>query len=183
MTDWPFPAPEDDGGAAHLVPDYVVPSVPLIATDGATVILSEVCGVSVVFVYPWTGRPGVANPPAWDDIPGAHGSTPEADGFRDAHDAFLALGAAVFGLSSQESAWQRELADRLQLPFQLLSDAGFVFADAMRLPRFETGGDRYLKRLTLVIRDGQLRRVFYPVHPPSVHAGEVLTWLKSAALS
>lgn len=183
MTSWPFPAPEDDGGAAHLVPDQEVPGVPLVATDGSTVVLSEGRGVSVVFVYPWTGRPGVANPPGWDDIPGAHGSTPEAEGFRDRFADFLALGVAVFGFSSQDSDWQRELAGRLQLPFQLLSDAGFGFADALRLPCFGTGGVRYLKRVTLVLQDGRLRKVFCPVHPPPAHAGDVLAWLKSTAAS
>ena len=183
MTVWPFPAPEDDGGAAHLSIGQMVPRVPLQATDGSAIVLSEFKGRSVVFVYPWTGRSGVSNPPRWDDIPGAHGSTPEAEGFRDRFDDYFALGVAVFGLSSQDCDWQRELAHRLRLPYPLLSDSDFLFANALRLPSFYAGGVRYLARLTLILENGQLRKVFYPVHPPPQHAEEVLAWLRKMLTS
>lgn len=174
---WPYPAPEDDGGARYLVQGLALPSVSLSATDGTSVDLSALKGTSIVFVYPWTGRPGLSNPPGWDYIPGAHGSTPEAEGFRDLYSVFIAGGVRVLGVSAQDSEHQRELANRLRLPFPLLSDVGFRLAGALRLPRFETGGVGYLKRLTLVCRDGVIERVFYPVHPPDRHAQEVLAWL------
>lgn len=174
---WPYPAPEDDGGARHLVEGLKLPPLALNATDGRSIDLSARAGTSIVFVYPWTGRPGLSNPPDWDHIPGAHGSTPEAEGFRDLHGALRAAGADVFGLSSQDCGHQCELATRLALPFPVLSDAGFRFADALQLPRFETGGVAYLKRLTIVAADGAIVRTFYPVHPPDRHAFEVLSWL------
>lgn len=180
MSAWRYPAPVDDGEARHLVPGTVVADVALPATTGENVQLAAVPGLCVVFVYPWTGRPGLANPPDWDSIPGAHGSTPEAEGFRDLHSEFAAEGAEVFGLSTQECAYQQELAQRLVLPFRLLSDAALAFADAVSLPRFSTGGVTYLKRLTLVIQDGRLAHVFYPVHPPDTHAATVLDWLWKA---
>lgn len=176
---WPYPAPVDKGGAAHLTAGLALPGVGLVSSDGAVVKLAEVPGLAVLFVYPWTGRPGLPNPPRWDDIPGAHGSTPEAEGFRDLYAKFAAAGAKVYGLSGQDTDHQHELARRLDLPFPLLSDAGFEFANALGLPRFETGGLQYLERLTIVARAGRIAKVFYPVHPPDVHAAEVLTWLRS----
>ncbi len=177
-AEWPWPAPIDDGGASHFIAGLAIPNIILAATAGPPVNLATTGGTSVVFVYPWTGRPGFANPPDWDIIPGAHGSTPEAEGFRDSYPLFRNISVGVFGLSGQDSDHQRELATRLRLPFALLSDAGFGFANALTLPLFETGGVAYLKRLTLVVRDGEILKVFYPVHPPDRHAGEVLAWLE-----
>ena len=197
---WPWPAPTDDGGARHLVPGLALPEIALPAAPATTgsplprgeesrvrptqdlnspksIDLANLPGTSVVFVYPWTGRTGLPYPPDWDDIPGAHGSTPEAEGFRDRYAEFEALGASVFGLSTQDSEHHAELATRLSLPYPLLSDAEFAFTRALRLPTFETGGVTYLKRLTLVVRDGRLLHAFYPAHPPDKHPGEVLSWL------
>ena len=180
MSAWPYPAPADCGGARHLTADTAIPDIPLPSTQGGETSLAEVPGLSIVFVYPWTGRPGLENPPHWDDIPGAHGSTPEAEGFRDLYAAFRAEGAEVLGLSCQDGDHHRELAARLRLPYALLSDRGHLFQRALALPVFETGGVVYLKRLTLVVRDGRLVHRFYPVHPPDSHAADVLAWLKSA---
>lgn len=171
---WPYPAPTDDGAAAHLVPGLRMPDVSLPSTLGADVNVAQLDGTAVLFVYPWTGRLGLPNPPKWDDIPGAHGSTPEAEGFRDLAPEFGALGVRVFGVSGQDTEHQREFAKRIGLPFPLLSDAEGEFGDALRLPRFETGGLTYLKRLTLVLREGVIQRTIYPVHPPHTHASEVL---------
>lgn len=173
-TPWPFPAPADDGAAAHLTAGVKLPPVSLRATTGADIRLSEVSGRAVVFVYPWTGRAGVPNPPGWDDIPGAHGSTPEAEGFAALHKQFLEASIAVYGLSAQEPAWQSELRDRLHLPFPLLSDAGFKFSRALDLPTFQAGDEIFLKRLTLILEDGAIASAVYPVHPPDTHAGDVL---------
>ena len=174
---WPFPAPADDGRARHLVRDRAMPDIALPTTDGGEVNFRALDGWAILFVYPWTGRPGLANPPGWDDIPGAHGSTPEAEGFRNLHRAFEQMGARVFGISGQATEWQREFAERLALPFALASDAGGQLREALALPTFETDGTVYLARLTIVIRNGQIVRTFYPVHPPDAHPREVLAWL------
>ena len=171
---WPWPAPEDDGGARHLTRGRVLPDVPLMSTSGKRVSLAKQPGRVVVFCYPWTGRPGLSNPPDWDTIPGAHGSTPEAEGFRDVYQGFKEMPTTVFGLSMQTSEDQREFAQRMRLPFDLLSDAEGAFQSALRLPVFETGGVTYLQRLTLIVRDGRIAHLFYPVHPPNTHGREVL---------
>jgi peroxiredoxin len=177
-TLWPYPTPDDDGGADHLHSGQELPSMTLPATPNGEIDFSRRPGYSILFIYPWTGHPGQPNPPGWDDIPGAHGSTPEAEGFRDLHDAFSTLGAAVTGLSTQLPEHQLEFANRIGLPFPLASDADFKFQKAMALPTFQTGGIRYLKRLTLVIEDGAIVHKFYPVHPPGAHAESVLSWLQ-----
>ena len=171
------PAPADDGAARHLVAGTPLPRLALSSTSGGTVNLGKRAGAAVVYVYPWTGRPGLPDPPGWDDIAGAHGSTPETVGFRDHHREFRALEVDVFGLGTQSGAHQRELCSRLGVPFAILSDESFAFQRALRLPTFAVGADSYLKRLTLFVRDGRIKHVFYPVHPPETHAREVLDWL------
>ncbi len=180
MIAWPYPAPEDDGAVRHLKQGLALPDIALASTSGATVSLARFEGMAVVFVYPWTGQPGLSDPPGWDDIAGAHGSTPEAEGFRNLYTAYAATDVEIFGLSLQTSEWQQELVHRLNLPFALLSDAEGALKHALKLPTFETGGVTYLKRLTLVIESGRIRQVFYPVHPPDTHAREVLAWLAAS---
>ena len=177
-----LPAPVDDGAAAHLT-GMRLPDVALTATDGSLVSLARLPGRTVVYAYPRTGEPGQPNLVAdWDAIPGARGCTPQACAFRDHHAALTARGVArVHGLSTQTSPYQREAAERLHLPFTLLSDHHRAFAMAARLPTFAAGGTVLLKRLTLVVDDGVVTRVFYPVFPPDRSAGEVVAWLDAAA--
>ena len=171
----------NDGGADHLEPGTRLPSLTLPATDGSEIDLAAFKGRSLLIVYPWTGCPGHPNPPDWDEIPGAHGSTPELEGFRDSASDFMRFDARLFGLSGQTTDYQREMAERLKVPFPILSDAGRQFALALALPSFVAGGENYLKRLTLVLRDGRIEAVFYPVRDPARHACEVLSWLDLAA--
>ena len=174
-----LPVPQDDGAAQHL-PGLSAPSVSLSSTSGEEIALDQFGpGRTVVYVYPLTGRPGQDLPEGWDAIPGARGCSNEACGFRDNHQELVAAGARdVFGLSSQDTDYQSEVVDRLHLPFAMLSDPTFVLADTIGLPTFEADGTRLYRRLTLIIRDGQIEHVFYPVFPPDRHADEVLSWLR-----
>ena len=172
-----LPVPEDDGAADHLL-NAAVPPIALTATTGESIRLDQREGRTVLFCYPRTGRPDEELPPGWDAIPGARGCTPEACGFRDAHAQFAELGVTVLALSTQASDYQREMAERVHLPFPVLSDERLELTRALGLPTFETGGWTLLKRLTLVIDDGRIRHVFYPVFPPDSHATEVLGWLR-----
>jgi peroxiredoxin len=171
-----LPAPEDDGAADHLL-NAAIPPIPLQTTTGNTIRLDQLEGRTVLFCYPRTGRPDEELPPGWNAIPGARGCTPEACGFRDAHAQFRELGVRVLALSTQSADYQREMAERLHLPFPVLSDEDLELTHALRLPTFETSGWTLLKRLTLVIDDGRIEHVFYPVFPPDAHAAEVLSWL------
>ena len=175
-----LPVPEDDGAADHL-PGAPVPAVALVATGGGTVDLAERSRARtvVVFAYPRTGRPGVDPPAGWDEIPGARGCTPEACSFRDLAAEFTAAGAEVFGLSAQDPAYQAEAAARLGLPYSLLSDERLEFTAAMRLPTFEVDGTTLLRRLTMVLRDGRVDRVLYPVFPPDRAAADALAALRA----
>ena len=148
------------------------------STTGETIELASLEGRTVLFCYPRTGRPDEELPPGWNAIPGARGCTPEACGFRDAHGQFEELGVRVLALSTQSAGYQREMAERLHLPFPVLSDEELELTHALRLPTFETSGWTLLKRLTLVIDDGRVEHVFYPVFPPDSHAAEVLSWLR-----
>jgi len=174
-----LPVPVDDGAASHL-PGRAMPALSLPATDGRQVALDALgSGRTVVYIYPMTGRPGVDLPEGWDDIPGARGCTPESCGFRDLHAELLAAGAArVFGLSSQTSDYQREAVERLHLPFAMLSDEHLALAGALGLPTFTVDGMTLYRRLTMIISDGVIEHVFYPIFPPNQHAQEVLDWLR-----
>ena len=176
--DWTsIPAPADDGAASHLVGVHI-PSVPLPATDGAAVDLAALTGRTIVYAYPRTGRPDTDNPAGWDMIPGARGCSPQSCAFRDHFADLKRLGVAnVFGLSAQDTAYQKEAAERLHLPFPLLSDERLDLTRAMNLPTFETSGMTLLKRLTLIIDEGVVVHVFYPVFPPDRSAADVIAWL------
>ena len=177
-----LPEPPDDGACDHL-PGMRLPSLSLLSTEGNPVDLSALKGTTVVYCYPMTGRPDQDLPQGWDDIPGARGCTPQSCAFRDHHAELQALGARVFGLSSQDTAYQREAAERLHLPFPLLSDQKLEFAGALDLPTFEAEGMSLIKRLTLVVEDGEIREVFYPVFPSGRNAEEVLGWLSERTAS
>jgi peroxiredoxin len=172
-----LPVPTDDGAADHLEGTRL-PPVPLASTADETIDLSALRGRTVVYCYPMTGRPDTSLPANWDEIPGARGCTPQSCSFRDHHAELAALGARVFGMSTQDTDYQREAAERLHLPFALLSDEDLAFANALRLPTFEAEGMVLLKRLTLVIDDGRIEKVFYPVFPPGKSAEEVVGWLE-----
>ena len=171
-----LPVPVDDGACDHL-PGMVLPSVPLPSTDGDRVDVGALPGRSVVYCYPRTGRPNQEMPAGWNEIPGARGCTPQSCAFRDHHAELRALEARVFGLSTQDTAYQREAVARLHLPFPLLSDADLAFTRGLRLPTFEVAGMTLIKRLTLIVADGRIEHIFYPVFPPDADAGRVVAWL------
>lgn len=171
-----LPVPVADGACDHL-PGTAVPSLPLRATSGGSVDLAALPGRTVVFCFPKMGRPGEPTPPEWTAIPGAKGCTAEACSFRDHAEELRELGVGLFGMSVQAPDEQQEAAERLQLPFPLLSDAELGFARAAGLPTFAFRGQTLLKRATLVIDDAVVTHCFYPVFPPGAHADEVLDWL------
>lgn len=179
-VDWStLPVPQDDGAARHLS-GAKVESVSLPSSAGGVVDLSALRGRTVLFVYPMTGTPGVALPDGWDAIPGARGCTPHTCAFRDLFAELSGAGAsAVFGLSTQTLTEQQATVERLHLPFPLLSDAELSLAHAMTLPTMKVAGKTMIKRLALIIDDGVITHVFYPVFPPDRNAGDVLAWLKA----
>ncbi len=171
-----LPVPVDDGACDHLM-GMALPSLPLPSTAGGLVDLAGRPGRTVVYCYPRTGRPDVDVPAGWNAIPGARGCTPQSCAFRDHYRELQALGAEVFGLSAQTTDYQREAVERLHLPFALLSDERLAFTRALRLPTFDFDGVKLIKRLTLILLDGHVEHVFYPVFPPDANAAEVIGWL------
>jgi peroxiredoxin len=180
QVDWSkIPAPQDDGAARHLE-GAMLPDLALPATDGRAVSLAKCQGRTVVYAYPRMGKPGqIALVDGWDEIPGARGCTPQSCAFRDHFGELKAAGVAqVFGLSTQDTAYQAEAVARLHLPFAILSDEGGSLTRALGLPTLEVAGLTLLKRLAMVADDGRITKVFYPVFPPDRNAGDVLAWLK-----
>ncbi|MGH9687269.1 MAG: peroxiredoxin [Candidatus Acidiferrales bacterium] len=186
-NDFPLPAnlprPADDGAADHLT-GVAMPDISLRSTTGRFVNLAALPALrTVIYCYPMTGVPGKPLPNGWDEIPGARGCTPQTCGFRDHHAELANLGTDIFGLSTQTSGYQREMAERLRVPFEILSDAEFKLCEALRMPTFHVEGVRLLKRLTMIVRGGRIEHVFYPVFPPDENAEQVLRWLREHPLA
>ena len=181
LTELPddLPVPEDDGAADHLA-GIALPNVALPSTSGQSVTLSDLPGTAVLYLYPMTGRPDRPLPEGWDGIPGARGCTPQACAFRDHRDELTKLGVdRLYGVSTQSTDYQREAKDRLHLPFDLLSDEDGQLRNALQLPVMTVEGQLLLKRLTLIARDGLIKKVFYPVFPPDRSAADVIDWLSA----
>jgi len=175
-----LPVPVDDGACAHLQ-GLRVPAVTLVSTGGRGIGLARLPGLSVVYVYPRTGRPDQELPTGWNAIPGARGCTPQSCAFRDHYQELRELGVShLFGLSTQDTAYQREAVARLHLPFELLSDEKLKFAKVLKLPTFSVDSMTLIKRLTLILREGVIEKVFYPVFPPDANAPEIISWLRSS---
>jgi peroxiredoxin len=174
-----LPVPFDDGACSHL-PGLPMPRISLPSTAGRMVDTGALRpGRTVIYCYPLTGVPGWPLPSGWDLIPGARGCTPQACGFRDHYRELSELGAGVFGLSTQTAAHQREMVERLHLPFEVLSDADLRLATTLRLPTFEIDGIRLIKRLTLIVTAGKIEHVLYPVFPPTESASQAIRWLEA----
>ena len=173
-----LPVPLDDGLADHLI-GMKLPSLSLLATNGTKIDLSQVEGCLVLYCYPRTGTPNTSLPEGWDQIPGARGCTPQSCAYRDHYQEIKALGAEVFGLSTQATAYQKEMVGRLHLPFRILSDEQFEFQRALNLPTFKVAGMTLLKRLTMIIRDGEIEAVHYPVFPSDSDPAWVMDKLSS----
>ena len=186
-TDFPLPSdlprPNDDGAARHLL-NMAMPGIRLRSTAGRMVDLSSLTApITVIYCYPMTGVPGTPLPAGWDMIPGARGCTPQTCSFRDNHQHLSRLGVEVFGMSTQSTEYQREMAARLHVPFEILSDDRFELCDALRLPEFIVDGMRLVKRITLIVRGGRIEHVFYPVFPPNESADQVIAWLRDHPVS
>ncbi len=173
-----LPVPQDDGACDHLL-GMPLPNVALLATDGSMVNLSQLPGRLVIYCYPMTGQPNVPLPEGWDQIPGARGCTPQSCAFRDHYQELQALNANVFGLSVQSTDYQREMATRLHLPFQVLSDEQYQFQKALNLPTFVAAGMTLLKRVTFISHQGRIEAVHYPIFPSDSDPAWVLDYLKS----
>ena len=173
-----LPVPIDDGACDHLVgmqfPDRILKS-----TSGENVNLSRIEGRVVIYCYPMTGKPGVPLPESWDEIPGARGCTPQSCSFRDYHAELSELGAEVYGMSTQTYEYQQEMAERLHLPFQVISDSNLEFCRAMKIPTFNVDGNTLMKRVTMISYNGSIEAVHYPVFPSDSDPKWVIQYLES----
>lgn len=171
-----LPVPIDDGACDHLE-GMNFPSLLLRTTTDREVDLSQGKGVVIVFFYPMIGDPDSPPMADWNEIPGARGCTPQSCSYRDNFDQLTELGATVYGASSQAIEEQRAAVVRLSLPFELLNDSGFKLTDSLELPAFDYRNNKMIRRVTLIVIDGVIRKVFYPVFPPDQNVDNVIAWL------
>jgi peroxiredoxin len=172
-----LPVPEDDGACNHLE-GMEFPPLSLETTNGS-VVLANLPGTIVVYIYP-RSSPDNDDPEGWDLIPGARGCSPQGCAFRNHQAELTSLGASVFGLSTQKIPYLQSEVARLHLPFQLISDSDLRLKEALNLPllEIEINGTSFYKRVTLIIREGIIVKVFYPIFPPDKNAENVVAWLK-----
>ncbi|SNX29242.1 Peroxiredoxin [Polynucleobacter meluiroseus] len=172
-----LPVPKDDGATDHLI-GMRLPRIALQATTGKFIDLGSLIGKLVIYCYPMTGQPNVALPEGWDQIPGARGCTPQSCSFRDHYQELQALGAEVVGLSTQATDYQQEMADRLHLPFPVVSDDKLLFQKALQLPTFVAADMTLLKRVTLIANNGVIEAVHYPIFPSDSDPAWVMNYLQ-----
>ena len=173
-----LPIPQDDGSTNHLK-GMKLPNVALNATNGKTINFGDIKSKLVIYCYPMTGRPDVPLPDGWDEIPGARGCTPQSCSFRDHYKELQELKAEVIGLSVQTTEYQKEMVERLHLPFPVVSDADYKFQKALGLPTFVASGMTLLKRLTLIVKEGKIVNVHYPIFPSDSDPAWVIDYLKA----
>lgn len=173
-----LPKPVDDGACDHLH-NLKLPSVTLFTTDDQSIDFSTISGRVVIYLYPMTGQPDTALPSGWDAIPGARGCTPQSCAFRDHYAEMKRLNTAVYGLSTQDTDYQKEAVKRLHLPFSLVSDSNLAFIHALNIPTIQIEGMLLSKRVTLIVNNGTIEKVFYPVFPPNKNATQVMAYLNT----
>jgi peroxiredoxin len=173
-----LPIPQDDGAAKHLL-GMGLPNLSLMSTNGDQLNLSSFKDFLVIYCYPMTGQPNVPLPEGWDQIPGARGCTPQSCSFRDHYQELKTLKAEVVGLSVQTTDYQKEMAERLHLPFPVVSDVDFKFQNALNLPTFVAAGMTLLKRLTIIAKNGKIVSVNYPIFPSDSDPIWVIDYLKN----
>ncbi len=171
-----IPIPKDDGAADHLLHSRL-PELTLRATNNELINIGKLAGIVVIYIYPMTGKPDTLLPCGWNEIAGARGCTPQSCGFRDHYSELQALNTSVFGLSVQETDYQLEAKERLHLPFELISDSKLLLKSTLNLPTFIVQGMELYKRITLIAKDGNIEKVFYPVFPPNENVDAVIKWL------
>jgi len=177
--DWSkIPAPKLDVSLEYLN-NFIIPEIKLQSTSGDEIDLSKLIGLTIIYVYPMTGQPNVALPQGWDEIPGARGCTPQSCSFRDNFSELKNLNIKnIFGLSSQTTKYQKEMSERLHLPYSILSDEKLIFTNALKLPTFKIDNMNLIKRITLILNNNKIIKYFYPVFPPDQNVNEVISWLK-----
>ena len=176
--DWSkIPAPKEDEDLSHLL-KYKIKSVLLKSTNNQSVDLSKIKGLSIIYIYPMTGQPNKPLPENWDNIPGARGCTPQSCSFRDNFSILKNLNVNnIFGLSTQTTDYQKEMTERLHLPFPVLSDEKLEFSKQLNLPIFEVENMKLIKRITLILKDNEIIKYFYPIFPPDKNVELVIQFL------
>lgn len=172
-----LPVPIDDGACNHLLGTQL-PSITLKSTSGVSVDVSSIKGLVVMFVYPMNGSPDAPPMIGWNDIPGARGCTPQSNSYKENYLILKNFGVKLYGVSSQPLADQKEAKSRLKLPFDLLNDSELLLTKALCLPTFKYQESIYIKRLTLIVENGIIKKTYYPVFPANENVLDVIDWLE-----
>ena len=174
-----LPVPKDDGACKHLL-NQTLPDISLANQSGNLLKLNRKDIFRIVlYCFPMTGHPDKSLPPGWDKIPGARGCTPETCSFRDHYDDLIKLNAIPIGLSTQSVVELEEMTRRLKVPYDVVSDSNLIFTNLMKFPTFKIAEKVFIKRLTLIIENSIIKKVFYPIFPPDLHIKDVINWLKN----
>jgi peroxiredoxin len=106
---------------------------------------------------------------------GTHKDAIRACVFHDYRSEFAELNNLVVGISSQSPDAQMAWAARENIQYWMGSDSDFLFARQLGLATIQSDGVCVYEFLTLVVREGRIRNVFYPGEQSEVM--RVLEWL------
>ena len=174
-----LPIPENDGKANHLlgrqIPNIILPST----VDSFFDFSSINNRYGILYFFPLMGMPQDDVPQGWDNIPGARGCTPQNISVNKHLKDLEEYDAAPIGISTQPIAELEQLSSMRNLSQVLVSDNKLEFQKQLNVPVFVVDGNTMYKRLTLIVKNSKIIKVFYPVFPPDKHIFEILKWLEN----
>lgn len=176
-----LPPPNDDGECDHL-PGMEMPSIALPSTKRD---FTDACKIRADFVilyfFPMMARSQKDIPAGWDSIPGARGCTPQNITISAHTEDLSRYDAVPIGVSTQTIQELSSISSIRQLTQEILSDKDLKLQQKLNNPILKVEDKVMYKRMTLVLKNSKIAKVFYPVFPPDKHVFEILEWLEKNA--
>lgn len=174
-----LPAPHDDGEANHLLKMHI-PGIVLPSTVKDSLDISKIdARYTILYFFPTMKVPGSPLPADWSNIPGARGCTPQNIAFNEHGADFQRYDAVSIGVSTQSIDELIQLSALRSFSQPLVSDSDLEFQQKLGVPTFQIEENTFYKRLTLIIQESKIIKVFYPVFPPDTHVLKILEWLEN----
>ncbi len=173
-----LPRPDDNGECDHLS-ETEMPAIILPSTKGNMVDIGRIeANFVVLYFFPMMAVSEGSISEEWDKIPGARGCTPQNIAINEHLDELSRHGAIPIGISTQSIRDLSKISLTRHLSQHVLSDSDLKLKQELNIPVFQVENTVMYKRLTLIIKNSKIVKVFYPIFPPDKHIFEILDWLQ-----